>query len=47
MPDNDWQDYFFDLNGFLIFENVIDAAHLAALSAAFDAFAQDLSFGAW
>ena len=44
MPDHDLHDYFFDLNGFLIFENVIDAAHPAALGAAFDAFAQDLSF---
>jgi hypothetical protein len=47
VPDHDLQDYLFDLNGFLIFENIIDAAYLAALNATFDAFAQDVNFGAW
>ena len=38
MAEHDLQDYLFDLNGYLILENVIAPDHLAALNAAFDGF---------
>lgn len=47
MPfDHDLQDYLFDLNGYLMIENAIDATLLADLNAAFDAF-PDLAFMEW
>jgi ectoine hydroxylase-related dioxygenase (phytanoyl-CoA dioxygenase family) len=44
--DHDLQDYLFDLNGYLMLENAIDATLLADLNAAFDAF-PDLEFMDW
>ncbi len=46
MPDHDLQDYLFDLRGYLIIENAIDAQLLSDLNAAFDAF-PDLEFKQW
>ena len=43
MTQHDMQDYLFDLRGYLILENAIDAQLLADLNAAFDAF-PDLAF---
>ena len=39
-------DYLFDLRGYLILENAIDAGHVADLNAAFDAF-PSLEWGEW
>jgi hypothetical protein len=46
MITHDLQDYLFDLNGYLILENVIAPDHLAALNAAFDGF-PELGFKEW
>ena len=46
MADHDMQDYLFDLNGYLILNDALDPAHLAALNAAFDAF-PDMGFKDW
>ena len=46
MTQHDMQDYLFDLRGYLILENAIDAQLLADLNAAFDAF-PDLGFKDW
>jgi hypothetical protein len=40
-------DFLFDLNGFLILRNALDADLLARLNAEFDAFPQDLPLGHW
>lgn len=40
------QDYLFDLRGYLILENAVDAAHIADLNAALDAFPA-LAWGQW
>jgi ectoine hydroxylase-related dioxygenase (phytanoyl-CoA dioxygenase family) len=42
----DTQDYFFDLNGYLILENAIDPDHLARLNTVLDEFPQ-IEFGHW
>ena len=39
-------DYLFDLRGYLILENAVDAAHIAALNAALDAL-PPLEWGEW
>jgi hypothetical protein len=41
------QDFMFDLNGYLILKNAVDADLLARLNAEFDAFPQDLQSGDW
>lgn len=46
MAQHDLQDYLFDLNGYLIIQDALDPAHLAALNAAFDAF-PDIGFKDW
>ena len=46
MAAHDLQDYLFDLNGYLILENVIAPDHLEALNSGFDSFA-DLGFREW
>ncbi len=40
------QDYLFDLRGYLILENAVDAAHITDLNAALDAF-PPLEWGQW
>ncbi len=40
-------DFFFDLNGFLILKGAADADLLARLNARFDEFPRDLPIGAW
>jgi ectoine hydroxylase-related dioxygenase (phytanoyl-CoA dioxygenase family) len=40
-------DFFFDLNGYLILKNAVDSDLLARLDAEFDAFPEDLEHGAW
>ncbi len=44
--DTALQDYLFDLRGYLILENAVDAAHVAALNSALDAF-PPLEWGQW
>ena len=46
MTTHDLQDYLFDLNGYLIIDNAIDAGLLADLNAAFDAF-PEIGFRDW
>lgn len=43
----DLTDYFFDLNGFVILKNAVDANLLAELNQAFDRFPQDLEYSQW
>jgi hypothetical protein len=43
----DLQDYLFDLNGYIVLENAVDAAHLQALNKAFDRFPSDLQYEQW
>jgi ectoine hydroxylase-related dioxygenase (phytanoyl-CoA dioxygenase family) len=43
----DLQDFMFDLNGYLILKNAVDADLLARLNAEFDAFPPDLKSGDW
>jgi ectoine hydroxylase-related dioxygenase (phytanoyl-CoA dioxygenase family) len=43
----DLQDYLFDLQGFIVLRNAVDAQHLKELNAAFDEFPQDLPFQGW
>jgi ectoine hydroxylase-related dioxygenase (phytanoyl-CoA dioxygenase family) len=45
--DNELQDYLFDLNGYVVLKNAIDAAHLSDLNAAFDSFPTDLPYEGW
>jgi len=45
--DIDITDYLFDLNGFAVLRNAIDAALLAELNEAFDRFPQNLELGQW
>lgn len=40
-------DFLFDLNGFLVLKNAIDADLVARLNAAFDAMPRDLQLGDW
>ena len=40
-------DFFFDLNGYLILKNAVDADLLARLNARFDEFPRDLPWGEW
>ncbi len=46
MAEFDLNDFLFDLRGYLILQNAVDAAHVAELNAAFDAF-PTLGFGEW
>lgn len=46
MTNYDLQDFLFDLRGYLVLENAIDAALLADLNTEFDNF-PDLQFGEW
>lgn len=46
MPEYDLEDYLFDLRGYLILENAVDAALLADLNASFDAF-PEIGYGEW
>ncbi len=46
MAEFDLNDFLFDLRGYLILQNAVDAAHVAELNAAFDAFPA-LGFGEW
>ncbi|WDR05545.1 phytanoyl-CoA dioxygenase family protein [Devosia rhodophyticola] len=46
MSEYDLNDFLFDLRGYLILENAIDASLLAGLNAEFDKF-PDLQFGEW
>lgn len=43
---NELDDYLFDLRGYLLLENAVDAEHVADLNRAFDAF-PDLEWGQW
>jgi len=45
--DIDLIDYFFDLNGYGILGNAVDAALLTELNEAFDRFPRDLEYGQW
>jgi len=40
-------DFFFDLNGYLVLENAVEPDLLAALDAEFDGFPRDLKLGHW
>jgi hypothetical protein len=44
--DSEYQDYLFDLRGYLILRNAVDAGHVAELNAALDDF-PPLEFGEW
>jgi ectoine hydroxylase-related dioxygenase (phytanoyl-CoA dioxygenase family) len=44
--NNETADYLFDLRGYLILENAVDASHIADLNSAFDRFPA-LESGAW
>lgn len=44
---NAHDDFFFDLNGYLILENALDSALLAQLNAEFDQFPRDLGLHDW
>jgi hypothetical protein len=44
---HDMDDYLFDLRGYVIIPNAIDAALLADLNAAFDGFPKDLAWKSW
>jgi hypothetical protein len=46
MADYDIDDYLFDLRGYDILKNAVDAEHLASLNAAFDSF-PELQFSEW
>lgn len=46
MAEFDLNDFLFDLRGYLILQNAVDAAHVAELNEAFDAF-PTLGFGEW
>ncbi|HEV2514263.1 MAG TPA: phytanoyl-CoA dioxygenase family protein [Devosia sp.] len=47
MSDYDLQDFLFDLRGYHILENAVDAELLGELNAEFDRFPQDLGYGDW
>jgi hypothetical protein len=46
MMNYDIQDYLFDLRGCLILKDAVDAAHVAELNRALDAFSK-LEWGQW
>ncbi len=45
--EHDIQDYFFDLNGYIVLKNAVDPQHLRELNEAFDSFPQDLAYEGW
>ena len=45
--ETDLQDYLFDLQGFCVLKNAVDAGHIADLNAAIDKVPQDLPYQGW
>jgi ectoine hydroxylase-related dioxygenase (phytanoyl-CoA dioxygenase family) len=43
----DLQDYLFDLNGYCVLKNAVDASHIADLNAVLDKVPQDLPYQGW